>query len=109
MEFEKCLEQKKMNSIKFKETSFKSYTTCKLITEYGFYEPILPGEGVLGVNPYNESLSFDNTDDYKFSLYDKNFYFPTLNYLSVPRTAFRINKLTAHYQISFQVGYEKSN
>ena len=108
MEFEKCVEGQKMNSFKFKEISWKPFTTSKLITSYGIYEPILPGDGVLGYNPYNESLSFDDTDDYQFSLYDKNFFFPTLNYLSVPRTTFRINKNTAHYQINFQVSFRNS-
>ena len=108
MEFEKCVEGQKMNSIKFKEISLKPFTTSKLITSYGIYEPILPGDGVLEVNPYYESMSFDDTDDYQFSLYDKNFFFPTLNYLSVPRTVFRINKKTAHYQISFQVSFRNS-
>ena len=104
IEFKKCLEGLKLNSFKFKEISWKSFTTSKFITSYGIYEPILPGDGTLGFNPWEESLSFVNTDDYKFSLFDKNFFFPTLNYLSVPRTTFRINKHTGHYQISFQVG-----
>ena len=102
MKFEKCLKGK--NSSFFKEINLISYTTDKLIAEYGVYEALLPGDGVLGVTPYSEAiLTFDNTDDYQFSLYDKNFFFPTLNYLSVPRTIFRINKHTTHFQISFQV------
>ena len=108
MEFEKCLEGENSSSFKFKEINLKSYTTSKFIVTYGFYETVLPGDGVLGLHPFTESLLFDNTDDYKFSLYDKNFFFPTLNYLSVPRTAFRINKHTAHYQICFQVIFKNS-
>ena len=74
---------------------------------YGIHQTLLPGDGVLGLNPISVSVSFVNTYEYKFSLYDKNFFFPTLNYLSVPRTSFRINKLTSFYMISLQVSFRK--
>lgn len=105
IEFEECLEKEKSRSIKFEEIHLKPYKSSKLITSYGFYEPILPDDGVIGTHPYNVSMTFNNTEDYQFSLYDKNFFFPTLNYLSVPRTVFRISKHTGHYQIGFQVGF----
>ena len=104
-EFDKCLERQKSRSIKFKEIHLKPYNSSKLITSYGFYEPILPDDGVIGIHPLKVSMTFDNTEDYKFSLYDKNFFFPTLNFLSVPRTVFRITKNTGHYAISFQVSF----
>ena len=104
-DFEECLEGQKARSIKFEEIYLKPHKLSKLITNFGFYEPILPDDGVIGTHPYIVSMTFTNTEDYKFSLFDKNFFFPTLNYLSVPRTFFRINKHTGHYQISFQVGF----
>ena len=107
MEFDKCLKGENSSSFKFKEINLKPYRTSKFITSYGTYETILPGDEALGVTPFSESLSFDSTEDNKFYLYDKNFFFPTLNFLSVPRTSFRINKHTAHYQISFQVSFRK--
>ena len=103
MEFDKCLEEQQSRSIKFEEIYLKPYKSSKFITSFGFYEPILPEEGVIGFQPFKVSMSFNNTEDYQFSLYDKNFFFPTRNYQSVPRTVFRINKHTGHYQISFQV------
>ena len=106
MEFDKCLDDQKSRSIKFEEIYLKPYKSSKVITSFGVFEPILPEDGVIGTHPYNVSMSFNNTEDYKFSLFDKNFFFPTLNYRSVPRTLFRINKHTGHYQISFQVGYK---
>ena len=103
LEFDKCLEEQQSRSIKFEEIYLKPYKSSKFITSFGFYEPILPEEGVIGFQPFKVSMSFNNTEDYQFSLYDKNFFFPTRNYQSVPRTVFRINKHTGHYQISFQV------
>ena len=106
LEFDKCLEEQQARSIKFEEIYLKPYKSSKFITSFGFYEPILPEEGVFGFQPFKVSMSFNNTEDYQFSLYDKNFFFPTRNYQSVPRTVFRINKHTGHYQISYQVGYK---
>ena len=106
MELDKCLEKQQSRSIKFEEIYLKPYKSSKFITSYGINEPILPEDGVIGIQPFKVSMTFNNTEDYQFSLYDKNFFFPTLNSLSVPRTVFRINKHTAHYQISFQVGYK---
>ena len=107
MEFQKCLEGEKSSSFKFKQINLKSFTTGKLMAGYGIHQTLLPGDGVLGLNPISVSVSFVNTYEYKFSLYDKNFFFPTLNYLSVPRTSFRINKLTSFYMISLQVSFRK--
>ena len=106
MEFDKCLENQKSRSIKYEEIYLKPYKSSKYITSFGVYDLVLPEDGVVGIQPYKVSMSFNNTKDYQFSLYDKNFFFPTLNSVSVPRTVFRINKHTAHYQISFQVGYK---
>ena len=106
MEFEKCLEDQKSRSIKYEEIYLKPYKSSKVITSYGVHEPILPEDGVIGIHPYKVSMSFNNKEDYKFSLYDKNFFFPTINTLSVPRTVFRISRHTGHYQISFQVCYQ---
>ena len=106
MEFNKCLDNQKSRSIKYEEIYLKPYKSSKYISWYGVYELILPEDGVIGILSYKVSMTFNNTEDYQFSFYDKNFFFPTLNSLSVPRTVFRINKHTGHYQISFQVGYK---
>ena len=108
LEFDKCLEEQQSRSIIFEEIHLKPYKCSKFITRYGFYEPILPEDGVIGIHPHKVSMAFNNTQDYQFNLYDKNFFFPSLDSLSVPRTVFRINKHTGHYQISFQVGYKTS-
>ena len=104
LQFKKCLEEKRSNFI-FDQIYLKPYKSSELITSYGIYQPIFPEDGAIGIHPYNVSMTFNNAHDYQFSLYDKNYFFPTLNYLSVPRTVFRISRSTTHYQIFFQVGF----
>ena len=107
VEFDRCLEGK-YASIHYGEMNLKPFKISNIITSFQSFQLIEPEDGAMGFNPFNlnKSLTFNNTDEYQFNLFDKNFVFPTLNIQAVPRTVFRIGRRTTIYQISLQVGFD---
>ena len=105
-EFLKCLEQKP-SSMQFEEIYLR-HELGKFIKLYESYQTIVVEDGEIGPNNWTVSMTFNNTDDHLLKLFDKNFFFPTRNEQSVPRTVFRIDKQLTHFSITFQVGHTSS-
>ena len=102
-DFDRCLERKSPSKII--QINAKPFKKKRFISIFDDFPIIIPEDGTIDfkMNQSNPTLVLNKTKDYQIWLYDKNFFFPSISPLFVPRTSLRISKQISDFAVSFKV------